>query len=119
MLNNMLYWRNSAVLGRRIEDMVTECSELPLNEKFEALSKLQPEFIEFRKNSQSCAVDAAPYVHPRLAAIQVDSKSNSTLTIINDKMTPTEASESYARLRQTPADQLMQELGLINAGSED
>jgi len=79
MVNNMIYWkRQSEKLTRDTEKMMARLLDMDLN-KLEDLSgevallnKLMSKMFYAREQSQSCAVDAAPYCHPRLASITVD-----------------------------------------------
>lgn len=76
MFDNMNFWRKSAEsVTRRIEeflDAVTaEGGFTP--ESLDEINKLLRKLVEFRDKAQGCAVDAAPYVHPRLTALAVKS----------------------------------------------
>ena len=42
------------------------------------------------------AVDAAPYLHPRLSTVAVSGQDDAPLTIIHSGMTVQEAAEAYA-----------------------
>lgn len=74
MLDNMYFWHDHAKnVGQTLEVMLEEAKALPPEERNESLEKMKPllqSFLAARENSQKCAVDAAPYVHPRLASIQ-------------------------------------------------
>jgi hypothetical protein len=96
MFDNMLYWhRKVQELGPEFEEMLATSTEtmrrikkavdedLPLGgddyreaaSLVRATNELAGRFLYARERSQSCAVDAAPYCHPRLQAIAIQSKN--------------------------------------------
>lgn len=71
MLDNMMFWHNQseALAGQiqaSLEEMRAGAASEELIQKFE---KSMKHFVDARQNAQSCAVDAAPYVHPKLASV--------------------------------------------------
>lgn len=67
MLDNMLFWHHhTEELTEQLRTLIVN-AENPEQRK-QALVLLQ-EMLACRENSQRCAVDLAPYCHPRLAAI--------------------------------------------------
>lgn len=52
--------------------------------------------LHAREMSQRCAVDLAPYLHPRLAAIQWSPTSEEKPADITGDMSPAQAAEAYA-----------------------
>lgn len=83
MIDNMLYWRRAAKrYGIKLEAndellktyQHVKVTEETLKEFMDLLRKnveLGDLMIDAREKSQDCAVDAAPYVHPRLNALAV------------------------------------------------
>lgn len=73
MLENMNFARTEAkrVLGMLID------SGTPLPEKFNELGEL----LKFRAMAQEAAKDAAPYMHPRLAAVEHTGKDGNALVV--------------------------------------
>lgn len=121
MIKNMMFWHNSAeAVGFRIQEVLDDAKTKSPEEKLDVVKDLKPmlsHFVEFRKNSQACAEGAAPYVHSRFTAIQGEIRhSSGNLRTINPDNSQIEASESYSRLRQASAEQVMEELGLTSAG---
>ncbi len=73
MLRNMWFWdEHAANLQEQItETMQSMARDGATDEQLEKAKKLLGGFLSAREKAQSCAVDAAPYVHPRLQSIQV------------------------------------------------
>jgi hypothetical protein len=97
MIRNMLFWVEKAnYFGAKLEALVVDAKDPAA--RAEAM-KLVKDFLEARQNSQLCAVDAAPYCHPKLHAI--DAKNALTLgekKIITLTLEPGEASKEYTKL---------------------
>lgn len=67
MLKNMIYWHDhTESVTREIEAMVVNLED---PDDIKAAMQLLARMLASREQAQKCAVDAAPYVHPRLAAI--------------------------------------------------
>lgn len=83
MIDNMNFWRKKAAKFtddmEAVEDIIQSYANIQKTpetlEKFMALLKdrneLMRKMLTARENAQSCAVDAAPYVHPRFQSIAV------------------------------------------------
>jgi uncharacterized protein YciU (UPF0263 family) len=83
MIDNMNFWRRKAAKFtddmEAVEDIIKSYAKIAATpesmEKFMALLKerndLMRKMLAARENSQRCAVDAAPYVHPRFQSIAV------------------------------------------------
>lgn len=72
MLDNMRFYHQKAdVLQVAILDKVTAKGVLKGEDAMKMLEEFK-ELGEFRMKAQSCAVDAAPYVHPKLSATSAD-----------------------------------------------
>jgi hypothetical protein len=71
MISNMMFWHKSAEsIARKIELLSNEISESGEEKaKHEIYSDLVRSFLTARENSQKCAVEAAPYCHPRLQSV--------------------------------------------------
>jgi len=93
MMDNLLFWHRAAKsLGEQLEQLMLEgISE----EDREKVMKLLKNFLAARENSQRCAVEAAPYVHPKLSSIAFKGDLNGVITHITADMTPAEAQAAY------------------------
>lgn len=95
MVDNMLFWyRASKTIEQTIAGLVSQGID-DAERQVEFLSLLK-KFLSAREQSQKCAVDAAPYVHPRLAAIQFKGEMKTEVTAILGTMTAQQAAEAYA-----------------------
>lgn len=106
MLGNMRYYHE------RAEDFTTKLEQLaetisaadmanPANEKILELVKMINKVGDFRMKAQTCAVDAAGYIHPRLSAVAVkvdQGDSKKPMLEITDETSLKEISEHYADL---------------------
>lgn len=105
MLANMRYYHERA---ESFDHNLTELAEQMTPERIKAggaetiqLLQLVAKVGEFRMKAQECAVDAAPYVHPRLAALAMKvstGDSKKAPAEITQQMTAKVAAESYAQL---------------------
>jgi hypothetical protein len=69
MQDNMTFWHEQALhLGEKLQSLVVNVDD---PSQLDAAMKLLRQFLEARKNSEACAVDAAPYFHPKLASVVV------------------------------------------------
>ncbi len=69
MIDNMNFWWDQAKdLGEQLKNLVVD--EMDNAAKADALQKIG-RFLAARENAQKCAVDAAPYVHPKFTSISV------------------------------------------------
>lgn len=85
MIDNMLHWRRQAlkygVLLDEKHELLMRFKAVEINEEtlkqFMTLLRehtaVANKMLEARERSQKCAVDAAPYVHPKLTSIAVKS----------------------------------------------
>lgn len=111
MINNMIFWFDHAKatteqVNSFIADMRTkkeEAGEIPDEEMLKRLEKLLKDMLYAREQAQACAVDAAPYCHPRLASITLTPKEPAPdVAAARLGLTPKEAAMEYAkRLRTT------------------
>lgn len=105
MLDNMKYYHDRA---NDFDAKLSEVAEIMTPQQIAAggeevieLLKLVAKIGEFRMKAQECAVDAAPYVHPRLAAMAVKvstGDSKKPPPEITKQMTPQLAADAYAQL---------------------
>lgn len=67
MYDNLLFWHNAVQsLAKQVQQLIVDAdSEEERAEAFQMLKDL----LKARENSQSVAVDMAPYIHARLASI--------------------------------------------------
>lgn len=102
MLRNMRYYDECAEaitekLAQAAEMMTPEAIAKGGAEILEVL-KLINKMGDFRMKAQECAVDAAPYIHPRLASIDFTPEHDTPSEIINKLTTPKEAASTYGAL---------------------
>jgi hypothetical protein len=75
MTDNMVFWhRESLRLGALIKDYVGRQADLEVIDKdtLQKLIELMSMFFKAREMAQACARDAAPYMHPKLAAVTME-----------------------------------------------
>jgi len=105
MLGNMRYYHERAEdFDKKLEAVATSMTPEQIaagGEEVLNVLKLVAKIGEFRMKAQTCAVDAAPYVHPRLTAIAVkvdNGDSKKPLISISEQKTPQMAAEAYAQM---------------------
>jgi hypothetical protein len=92
MLRNMMFFHDHAEnLKDRIMTLLDEAQSARAagNAEGPDLDKLQQlvkNHLEARMNSQECAKDAAPYVHPRLSAITVKPATTEEVIVIEAQL---------------------------------
>jgi hypothetical protein len=84
MIDNMNFWRSKASeltveMQRRMDEIASldisdETQRGQFLELMREFNKVATAMLSARQNAQSCAVDAAPYVHPRFQSIAVQHK---------------------------------------------
>jgi hypothetical protein len=88
MLGNMMFWHShSENLKDRILALLDEAQSAKAagdaeGPDLEKLQQLVKNHLEARLNSQECAKDAAPYVHPRLSSIAIKPAGNTDDVIV-------------------------------------
>lgn len=82
MTENMLFWHLRAqAMHEKMEAVMEKFLRDPnftaeaYSEVVEEMRKYTKKLFEAREHSQSCAVDLAPYVHPKLAALAIQQSS--------------------------------------------
>ncbi len=96
MVDNMLFWyRSVKQIEASLSEILVNLDAGDPDQRAEFLKMLK-QFMAARENAQKCAVDAAPYVHPRLAAIQFKGEMTHDVQKILGTMTAQEAGEAYA-----------------------
>lgn len=79
MLDNMLFWhRKVQMLMPKIEHAVVQLED---SEGLAELNGLIRTMLAARENSQKCAVDMAPFCHPRLQAIAIQTQNTHRLVV--------------------------------------
>lgn len=78
MLDNMMFWHNQSQniaeqIQSGIQSMKDGNASPELIKETEGLLKT---FIAARENAQKCAVDAAPYVHPKLQSVAIKANNS-------------------------------------------
>lgn len=83
MFDNMLFWfRQSKKTTAKLETLLE--SAKPDDAKRDEAIKLLRSMLAARERAQQCAVDAAPYVHPRLAAVEHKASGEIKMIISSD-----------------------------------
>ena len=76
MLGNMEFWTKQARrLQGDLEDIYESMDSMSEKQKVRAVGKVE-RFLKAMDNSQRCAVEAAPYVHPKLASVTFKPESD-------------------------------------------
>jgi hypothetical protein len=80
MLNNMLFWyRQAQRVSVKMEKFLEAANAGDEEDRVELLKMLRT-LLAARNNAQACAVDAAPYCHPKLASVD-HTAGNGTITL--------------------------------------
>jgi hypothetical protein len=85
MISNMLFWhKRSESIARRIELLSSENVEGSDQAKDEKYDELVRDYVTARENAQKCAVEAAPYCHPRLQSVALRPDGDTVLEVTMD-----------------------------------
>lgn len=100
MINNMLYYDEQAVyleeqFSEAMADHVKSFSEKGFIKALELLAQVS----DARMKSQKCAVDAAPFLHPRLSQISMDVTRVDTPRDLAPDATIDAARDEFRRMR--------------------
>lgn len=94
MYENMLFWHHAS---QSIAEQIAKLgSSLKNEDQKSSFLKLLEQFLQARENSQRCAVDAAPYIHPKLASIAFKGELNHKMQKITSDMPASEAAALWA-----------------------
>ncbi len=101
MLENMRHYHKIAndlhkEIAERLEWLKNEETVEDVAEGINATVKMLGEMNNARMNSQKCAVEAAPYCHPRLAHVKFDGSMKHDLKEIAGTMSAQEAADSWS-----------------------
>ena len=97
MMGNMIFYHHHAMdLTEKFKELISKPIEENNVEAIEEANKLIRALLTAREQSQRCAVDLAPYVHPRLQAIAIKHVQERAAAAIASGMTIQQASEAYA-----------------------
>lgn len=82
MMANMTFWhKQSERMAESIQELVQELGGTPLKreqlDRAKELKGMLKEFLAARENAQRCAVDAAPYMHPKLQSVKFEDDDKS------------------------------------------
>ncbi len=101
MLRNMMFWVEHAnTIQAQVERMLPQITEAiiaakgnadaldAVNEMMEKAKTLTREFLTARHNSQTCAVDAAPYIHPKLASVSFKKGGEAPKVLVVETVVP-------------------------------
>lgn len=76
MIDNMNFWREqSETIGEQLKNLIVD--EMDPAARNDAIRTVKL-FLAARENAQTCAVDAAPYVHPKFQSIQINKTTTHT-----------------------------------------
>ena len=102
MIDNMLFWHKASItIGEQLSTMLQTAQASGEQLDLRTAMKMTSQLLAARENSQKCAVDAAPYCHPKLNAIAFQGEMNHTgevRQIDEVKDTPAQAAEAWAEL---------------------
>ena len=101
MLDNMQHWRaRSANLEIQLQQLIDSGADE------QTIEQMRKSLLAAREQAQKCAVDAAPFLHPRLKGVATDSvqtEAKATFAEITGGMSDEEASRTYAEmLKENP-----------------
>jgi hypothetical protein len=83
MVENMLFFHEKAAnLGLQLAELVVTETDAETRAN---LVKLVRELLNAREQSQKCAVDAAPYIHAKLASLQISGEAKVTHSVSGDR----------------------------------
>lgn len=101
MWDNMIFWANQVgELTSDIRKMIVDCEDE--EQRAEAFGMLKRMLLA-RENAQRCAVDMAPYCHPKLMAIETKNEDDKELNEALLPSDPIEASRVYQKLIGGPS----------------
>lgn len=82
MLDNMMFWhRHSKDLESQIQVVLEEIRTEASEDLLDKAKDLLKGFLAARQNAQACAVDAAPYVHPKLQSVTIKPVTTEVITV--------------------------------------
>lgn len=104
MIDNMVFWcersREMELMLNQLRDDLDRAVESGDDDEAKDLRKKALDmlriFLSARENAQSCAVDAAPYMHPRLQSIELRERPDGKPREITSDMSVQEAAEAWA-----------------------
>jgi hypothetical protein len=96
MWDNMKFWRHQvSELSNRLDALIVNVENE--DDRHEAITLLR-QLLAARLRAQECAVDMAPYVHPRLQAIAFQDTPKEPVELLKDGVTLERAAEVYAEM---------------------
>lgn len=106
MLNNMRFWvEKTGAFEEKIMDILTN-QELSIEDRKD-LIKVLAQFVNARQSAQSCAVDAAPYCHQKLATLTVKPEGNTrNIKDITDQSSAKDAQDAWMAELARPTEML-------------
>lgn len=100
MLANMRHFHKVAIdaeaVLERFAEQQNEAAELEPAEQFKAMLAEVKKAAGLRQMAQSCASDAAPYFHPKLASTSVELGNKDDKPFAVEALSPTEAARRIA-----------------------
>lgn len=97
MLQNMNYYHSKGqAVVEKVGNLLAAAQGKLDGDIIQQLTELMKLALSYRDRAQSCAVDAAPYIHPKLSAIAFSGNPDDELTkAITESMAPKEAAAAY------------------------
>jgi len=103
MVGNMRFWAlQGDNLAQKIEDLI-RCGDTEDDSTRNEARRLVGQFLAARKNAQECAVDAAPYMHPRYQSVRVESGDEVQPEQIIEMLIPDTPAMEDRSYRERPA----------------
>lgn len=98
MYENMLFWHQQSLgIGETIKQLLAGADS---DEQRAEAIKLLKLFLNSREQAQSCAVDIAPFLHPKLSSISITGKNDGPVELITRAMSVSEAADIWAKTLQ-------------------
>lgn len=98
MIATMLFWhRKGESLSAALEPYLSGAKAVNGDdpEQLKEVVSLAKTMLAAKENAHRCAVDAAPYCHPKLQSIALTGGDGGPVQVVTRKMTPAEAQQAY------------------------
>lgn len=121
MLENMRFYHKQAeVIYNEVDWLLAKAKTDNVDfEQVKELTERIEKMGRYRDKAQGCAVDAAPFIHPKLAAIQVSGQVDSNVKMLATTMTDQEAIEAYRQALAAPPMKVIEQVALEVAAEEN
>lgn len=121
MLENMRFYHKQAeVIHNEVDALLAKANTDNVDfELVQELTERVEKMGRYRDKAQGCAADAAPFMHPKLAAIQVSGQVDSNVTMLAATMTDQEAIEAYRQALAAPPMKVIEQVAVEVATPDD